>query len=307
MASPKRRVTKKQRKGKVLHVRSNAAVNLFEKLLSKGPLTLVFVKKETCGPCHRFDDEVWQPLTKLKNKSVNLATVDSEMLGNTSLSSAPPKFYPTLMLVGKDKKPATFEDEEGNPTNAMPRNNTLSEDREALSNLVMNPTVKPSMKASMSPMSPSMQSMQASMNRSMQASMSPSMSSSMSPSMTSSMNALARSNSPRRANVTKKSLARSPFEPLDTMEVTSDIPRTVSTMKINSSNKQMGNTSSRRILTSTPPDPASDLVASQSRSPTPTASVMPEPIKGGMLTAIRQRVASLKSVLNLRSSTRKHK
>jgi hypothetical protein len=46
------------------------------------------------------------------------------------------------MLVGKDKKPATFKDEEGNPTNSMPRNPTLAEDKATLSNLIQNPTVK---------------------------------------------------------------------------------------------------------------------------------------------------------------------
>jgi len=341
MATPKRRMTKKQRKGQVLHVRSHSAVKAFESALGKGPLTLVYINAKWCGACHKFNDEVWSHLTKLKNRSVNLASVDSEMIGKTSLANVPRKFYPTLMLVGKDKKPATFEDEEGNPTNAMPRNNTLSEDREALSNLVRNPTVKPNMSASMSStmspsmaasmsptMSPSMnhtmaesiaasmsptmnRSMAASLNRTLAASMNPTMAASMSPTLSpaiaASMNALARSNSPRRANVTKKSLARSPFEPLDNLEETSNTPRTVSTMELNSTSKQMGNRPSRHILTSTPPNPASDLVASQTKSPTPTASFNLEPVKkGGMLNAIRERVASLNSMLNLRSSTHKN-
>ena len=292
MPSPKRRVTRKQgkSKGKVLNVRSNAAVKMFEALLSKGPLTLVFVKKETCGPCHNFNDEVWSHLTKLKNKSVNLATVDSEMLKNTSLASAPPKFYPTLMLVGKDKKPATFEDEEGNATNAMPRNNTLSEDREALSNLVQNPTIKPSLLSSMSP----------AMSQAMNSSMSPSMSSSMS----SSMNLPAPINSPRRANVTKRSLAKSPFEPLDTMEANSNLPRTVTTMEFNPNNKKM-RTGSKKILTSNPPEIGADLVSSQSRSTTPTGEIVPQSIKGGsMLDAIYKQTASLKAMLNMRTNSK---
>jgi thiol-disulfide isomerase/thioredoxin len=136
-------VQRKTRKNsRVLNVRSGGAVKSFEKLLGKGPLTLVYVNAKWCGACHKFNDEVWEPLTKLKNRSVNLASVDSEMIGNTSLANVPRNFYPTLMLVGKDKKPATFEDEGGEPTNAMPRNSTLSEDREALSNLVINPTLK---------------------------------------------------------------------------------------------------------------------------------------------------------------------
>ena len=75
---------------------------------------------------------------------MNMASVDSEMIGNTSLANVPRKFYPTLLLVGKDKKPATFMDEDGTPTNAMPRSKTLSEDREALSALIQNPTLNSS-------------------------------------------------------------------------------------------------------------------------------------------------------------------
>jgi len=135
--------TRKLRKsGQVLDVRSDGAVKMFEKAIVKGPLTVVYVNAKWCGACHRFNDEVWSKLTKLKNKSVNLASVDSEFIGKTSLANVPRKFYPTLLLVGKDGKPATFKDEEGMPTNAMPRSPTLSQDMESLSKLVQTPTMK---------------------------------------------------------------------------------------------------------------------------------------------------------------------
>ena len=133
-------------KGKVLDVRSPKDVALFEKLIVNGPLTFVYVNAKWCGACHQFTDKVWSSLTKLKNKGMNLASVDSEMIGKTSLANVPRKFYPTLMLVGKDKKPATFIDEEGNPTAAMPRNASLEEDREAFTSLVKNPSLPESMK-----------------------------------------------------------------------------------------------------------------------------------------------------------------
>jgi len=307
MASKTRRLTRKHGKGKVLNVRSHSAVKAFEKHLSNGPLTLVYVNAKWCGACHRFNDEVWGPLTKLKNKSVNLASVDSEMIGKTSLANVPRKFFPTLMLVGKDKKPATFEDEEGNPTNAMPRNNTLSEDREALSNLVQNPTVKPSM----GPMAPSMGPMAPSMGP---------MAPSMKTSKTSSMNFEAGINSPPRANVSEGSLAKSPYEAINgipTMdnsqmnsqemseEKLNKPSRTVNTLNMNNTRKNTP--SSRKIPTSLPPRITDDLVSSQTKSPTPTAGLMPEPIKGGtMLKAIRDHAASIKSMLSLRKqSTRR--
>lgn len=139
-----RRNRKHSRKGSILDVRSPSSVRGFEKLMERGPLTMVFIKASWCGACHRFNDEVWNSLTALKNRNMNLASVDSEVIGKTSLANVPRKFYPTLLLVGKDKKPATFMDEDGSPTNAMPRSNTLSEDREALTALVQNPILNTS-------------------------------------------------------------------------------------------------------------------------------------------------------------------
>lgn len=188
MAYP-RNTRKIPRRGKVIDVRSDGAVKLFEKALVQGPLTLVYVKAKWCGACHKFNDEVWSSLTKLKNKSVNLASVDSEFLAKTSLAKTPPKFYPTLMLVGKDKKPATFQDEEGNPTNAMPRNSTLSEDKEALSNLVLNPT-----RNNVSSRSPVSQ-------------------------------APVRMNSPPRASVTMNNLAKSPYNKPSTLSIPKSMNR----------------------------------------------------------------------------------
>ena len=146
-----RGVTRKVVKGKVLDVRSPKDIKAFERLVVNGPLTLVYINAKWCGACHQFTDKVWNHLINIKNKKMNTASVDSEMVGKIpSLANIPRKFYPTLLLVGNDKKPATFLDEEGNRTAAMPRNASLEEDREAFSSLVQNPTLnlEPSVKNS---------------------------------------------------------------------------------------------------------------------------------------------------------------
>lgn len=130
--------TRKLKTGKVLHVRSPNELMKFNNLIMNGPLTMIFVKKETCGPCQRFQEHVWSPLTQLQNKHMNLATVDSEVYDQTGLP--PVSQYPTLMLVGKDKEPAVFNDQEtGEPTNSLPRKNTLEEDLNSLRALVQQP------------------------------------------------------------------------------------------------------------------------------------------------------------------------
>ena len=289
--------TRRNKKGsKILDVRSDGAVKLFEKALVKGPLTLVYVNAKWCGACHRFNDEVWSQLTKLKNRSVNLASVDSEYIGKTSLANVPRKFYPTLMLVGKDKKPATFEDEEGQPTNAMPRNATLEEDREALSNLVVNPTMKANMNSPPLP-NVAVNSLQR-MNSPLRASVT--MNSLLPKAMNSpprasvTMNSLLPKamNSPPRANITKNSLAKSPFEAMDTPVFSNEKTNSPATVKaMGNSNTKMN---SKRIMPSNPPDIGADLVASQKQA-------SPLPIQGGgLLNAIKGKTAQLKSMIQMR-------
>jgi hypothetical protein len=233
---------------------------------------MVFIKASWCGACHRFNDEVWNSLTALKNRNMNLASVDSEVIGKTSLANVPRKFYPTLLLVGKDKKPATFMDEDGSPTNAMPRSNTLSEDREALTALVQNPTLNT--------VSPKVSSV---------AMASPKPVASLVPSPIA-------------------SLVPSPIaSPLPSL-----VPEAISLKKspyVKTPNTQTtANVMTPRPLSSTPPDVGADLVASQSKASTATAGVVSESMKGGrLLKAIRSKTQSLNAMLRLRTATKAHK
>jgi hypothetical protein len=68
--------------------------------------------------------------------------------------------------------------------------------------------------------------------------------------------------------------------------------------------KNMGASGSKQVLRSTPPDVDSDLISSQTKSQTPTSL---EPVRGGMLDAIRNKTCSLKAMLKLRQSTRKQR
>jgi hypothetical protein len=289
---------RQNRNTKVLDVRSPAGVKMFEKLIVNGNLTMVLVKAKWCGACHRFNDEVWSHLTKLKNKSMNLAAVDSEMIGQTSLANVPRKFYPTLLLVGKDKKPATFIDEDGSPTNSMPRNASLSEDRETLSKLVQTPKNN----------LPNANSLPAQPNTSVESLMTPATARPNTP-------ATARPNTPvsdeaeqysspplsnfvargrnsvsRNSGKLSNSVGVSPFKnkatPVPSVaNQESMMPQTVTEVKA-----------------SMPPDVGSDLVATQTDSSTGTASVLKTATKGGrLLNAIRNKTASLRAMLKLRS------
>lgn len=132
---PRRRSTKM---GK-LDVRSKNDVPQFESMLSTGPLTIVLVYADWCGHCTRFKENMWNEVSNMPNKSVNTASLHYDMLDNTSLAGANIEGYPSLLLVGTDKKPADFEAESGVKTNAMPQPANLQE----LEEIVTMPVTEP--------------------------------------------------------------------------------------------------------------------------------------------------------------------
>ena len=116
----KKKTMKMGRLTDAVDVRSKSDVAGFEKLLEKGPLTLVLVYADWCGACHRFKENKWNNVLSMKNRTMNISSVREDMLPETSLADAKVPHYPTLMLVGKDKKPAEFTMPNGNVTNALP-------------------------------------------------------------------------------------------------------------------------------------------------------------------------------------------
>lgn len=119
-AKAKKKTVKMGRLGGPVDVRSKSDVGMFEKLLEKGPLTLVLVYADWCGACHRFKENKWNNVLSMKNRTMNISSVREDMLPQTSLANAKVPHYPTLLLVGKDKKPAEFTLPNGQTTNALP-------------------------------------------------------------------------------------------------------------------------------------------------------------------------------------------
>lgn len=298
-----RRLTRRNgRKPRVLDVRSRGAVKAFENLIVQGPLTLVYVNAKWCGACHRFNKEVWSPLTKLKNKGLNLASVDSEYISKTSLADVPRKFFPTLMLVGRDKKPAEFKDENGQPTNAMPRKETLSEDRETLSALVQAPVNHPLANAKANANTQAKENALAPIetepltnddtpinpvNEEVQRTI---------------------TNMPLNMSAKRKTMNNTPASPFEKDNSAGEVPSMVNVPSAPSA------TSVNKTFKSRPrssaPNVASDLLATQSGSPTGTAAVLVgeqaaqqrggRSGRSGLLYAINEQVKSLDAVLGMR-------
>jgi hypothetical protein len=101
-------------------VRSPEDIANFENILKKGPITIVLVYADWCGHCNRYKDNVWNKLLNTPNRKANLASVHYDQLANTSQKNAAIKGYPSVLVVGTDKKAATFPDGTSKKTNAFP-------------------------------------------------------------------------------------------------------------------------------------------------------------------------------------------
>lgn len=134
---PRKRQTKVGRVNP-MDVRSKSDVGAFENLLGRGPLTIVLVYADWCGHCQTFKQDMWNEVSSMPNKKLNTASVHYDMVDKTSMKNAKIDGYPSLLLVGTDKKPASFETDEGK-TNAMPTPNSVTE----LKNMVNTPVTTP--------------------------------------------------------------------------------------------------------------------------------------------------------------------
>ena len=133
-AKRKSRKVTRGRVSKAMDVRSRKQVKGFEDLLTKGPLTLVLVYADWCGACHRFRENTWKDIQNLPNKSVNITSVREDVFPETSLKNTKINYYPSLLLVGNNKKPAEFTSPKGETTNVLPNNS-----KELLSKIVTSP------------------------------------------------------------------------------------------------------------------------------------------------------------------------
>jgi thiol-disulfide isomerase/thioredoxin len=101
-------------------VRKSSDIPAFENMLGLGPITLVLVYADWCGHCQRFKHDMWDEVTRMPNKTINTASVHYDMMDKTSLAPSKIDGYPSLLLVGKDKKAAEYTLPNGTITNAIP-------------------------------------------------------------------------------------------------------------------------------------------------------------------------------------------
>jgi thiol-disulfide isomerase/thioredoxin len=123
-------VAKKQKtrktSSKVLKVDSPSKIPQLEKILKQGKVTVVLVFADWCGHCHKFQENIWEPMCK-KNSIHNRVSVRDDMIKNTSLANTNFKYLPSVLVVNEKGEAETFTTPDGEQTNAMPTPKNMNE------------------------------------------------------------------------------------------------------------------------------------------------------------------------------------
>lgn len=106
-------------------VRSTADMSKLTDLIKNNKIVLILVYADWCGHCQTFKQDVWKNLSAMPNRKVPLAAVNEQVLAESPVANAKIDGYPSVLMMGQDMKPATFKDEAGNVTNAMPNTRDL--------------------------------------------------------------------------------------------------------------------------------------------------------------------------------------
>lgn len=128
----------------VVDVRSDTDIEEFENTLRTGPITIVLVYADWCGHCKTYKQNIWSNIVNWRTEQEQngipmnqLASVHYDQLPNTSQRSVNLDGYPSVLVVGKDGKAATFT----KGKNALP--SQTARNLEALKKMLKQPVSAP--------------------------------------------------------------------------------------------------------------------------------------------------------------------
>jgi hypothetical protein len=134
--------TRKLKGTKVLKVDAKHKIPKFEASIKAGTINFVLVYAEWCGACHRFMDNIWNPMCKGKARHNRMAVRD-DMIKGTSLANANFDYLPSVLIVDEAGQLQSFKTPEGKDTNAMPTPKNLNEMKRIVNVPVLNMTNSP--------------------------------------------------------------------------------------------------------------------------------------------------------------------
>lgn len=113
-------------KGIDLTVDNLSKIPSLEKALNSGRINIILVFAEWCGACHKFRNNIWNPMMR-KNALHNRISVRDDMIKNSSLANTSFDYLPSILVVDEKGVTQTFHTPEGKITNAMPTPKNLDD------------------------------------------------------------------------------------------------------------------------------------------------------------------------------------
>jgi hypothetical protein len=128
-------------KGKgVIKVSDESQLKEFEEILKKPKIKVILIYAEWCGACHKFMDNIWNPMCGAPAKHERGA-ISSELVEKSSLAKANYNYLPSVILVNEEGKIQEFSTETGEPTHVIPTPKTL-DDMKRIVNIPVAPIMK---------------------------------------------------------------------------------------------------------------------------------------------------------------------
>jgi len=127
-----KKASKKMSKNEFIEVNSAKDLPKFLDLFKNdgGNTTIIVmltITMEGCPHCDTLDQDILSKLKSVPNKKVTMAKMAHDQVANVpALSNLPLEGYPSVLLLGKDMKPAKFKDNNGNSTYSIPEARNLS-------------------------------------------------------------------------------------------------------------------------------------------------------------------------------------
>jgi thiol-disulfide isomerase/thioredoxin len=131
--------TRKNKKG-VIKVSDESQLKEFEDILKKPKVKVILIYAEWCGACHKFMDNIWNPMCGAPAKHERGA-ISSELVEKSSLAKANYNYLPSVILVNEEGKIQEFSTETGEPTHVIPTPKTL-DDMKRIVNIPVAPIMK---------------------------------------------------------------------------------------------------------------------------------------------------------------------
>lgn len=93
-----------------MHLTSPSQARAMEALISRGPITLVFVYSTTCPHCHTYMP-IWERLCKQRERKANMVSMEADVYQQTPMSAKKEVTgVPTVLFVDKEGRITEGED-----------------------------------------------------------------------------------------------------------------------------------------------------------------------------------------------------